>query len=474
MTQDVGAERRILGAIMEDSDLIFVARQYILPDDFADNKHGLIFDAMMKLAEDTNPIRPSLLNVTDKLSEMNWLDKVGGAEYIKGLVQDVRGLAHSISMDTPVWCEKVAELAHRRSFLRMLPELQAKAEDLSMPVDDLQSELIRYASFGKKAALNYEAIGDKFGMDEFETAVENWLQGINSKAVYTGLSELDYHLVGLGRGDLTIVGARPSMGKTLVMENIANNVAARGGVVAIESIEMSTFELRARQLSRVAGIDSLKLRRGMYQNDVDAQKKIRAALLKMRGCNNVFANDMSSPKTIDIHHRAIMLYMKHEKLDLHCVDYIELIGDVVDADENLRQSISMSYRRLKAIAKGLDCASLVLSQLRKTVDDRPSSIPTMSDLIFTGEAEADNIILLWYPWRIASKGGTVSYQKGIGYRERGVNEPYPEDLFLFIMKARDGEIGHVRVHADLSHGIIRDREDYKGKLPSASDVEDEF
>ena len=432
--EDANLEEQLVSVVMNDPDVIVALKDLVLPDEFSNHNVGVIWEAMLGLLYEK--IRPSLQNVLRYLQDKDWQNRAGGIGYVASLKDVALGLGPGAALDAPVWAGRIADFANRRALVRMSGNLTAKAHDMQVDSEELWSEVVSLVAQGKRSGTKFATVSSATG--EIGKLIQAWLRGERPDVVPTGLKELDYHLGGgLPRRQLTILGGRPGSGKTMLSAQIAANVEKSGGVVALASLEMALEELVVREVCREAQVDGLKLRRGDYVGDHDVEARLVAALGKVSLRNGTLVQDKSMQKAVDMHYEASMLYLEKGRLDLHMVDYVELMGDVSseDADSSTLAGVVMAHRRLKALAKSVGCAELVLSQLSRRAE-LGSKVPKLQDLMYGGEAEADNALLIYWPWKMWKRDASFTAPKTVARDADG--NPFKDHLYLCLAKARYG------------------------------------
>lgn len=437
---DVELERRVLGGLFYDPEVILPLRRVLLADDWSDPRHQVVYEVCLMLLD--QKVRPSLDNVVMALRDEGGLPRAGGVDYSAGLKEAFRG---NSAVDVPVWGERLAALADRRALYRLGGAVQQKAQDMGVGEDALWAEVVSLVIQGKRRSVEgFKPLGA--AVQRVMEMIGGWLRGEKLRAVTTGLKSLDHALGGgLPKGQLTLLAGRPGACKTLLSEHFASAVEEVGGLVAFASLEMSADDLVIRTICREAKVDSLALRRGDFVEDDDVEYRLKRAAEKVMGRQRTLIKDQSLQRVADMHYDAALLTLERGQLDLHIVDYVELIGDVEEAREGRHVGVFTAIRRLKALAKSLDCAEVVLSQMSRAGARKP----VLSAIKWAGEDIADLVLFPWWPWNIEQ-------QEGITIETQYSNQR--EDFYILIRKFRHGETGIVPLRIDPSLGVISDPE----------------
>ncbi len=420
--QNIDAETSLLGAILIDSDAIVKIADIIVPDDFYDQKNGLIYQSIKQLYESHSPI--DVLTVADKLRSEGNLDVVGGAGYLTELTNYVPTAAH---------VEQYANLVNQKALRRRL--IKASQNITSLGFDEAKSlqELIEEAEATlfevsqkhvKQDIVSLETIlGDSFDrLDELHKD-KGKIRGVP-----TGFKDLDGILAGLQRSDLFILAARPSMGKTALALNLAHNVATRAGEpVLVFSLEMSKEQLVDRMLAMESGVDAWALRTG---NLSDQDFELIAQAMGTLSEAQIYIDDTPGITVSDLRTKA-RREMHQRPLGLIIVDYLQLMsgGSKFSGDGNRVQEISEISRGLKGIARELNVPLIALSQLSRSVESRSPQIPQLSDLRESGSIEQDADVVAFI------------------YREDYYNKESERQNItdVFIKKHRNGPTGAVEL-----------------------------
>ena len=382
------AERATLGAILLDQGVIADLQEDLSSWMFYQRKHQQIFDAMLNLVANGEPI--DNLTLTEQLRANDALEKIGGAAYLAELIADTATAAnakhHAALIREAAWRRKVRELCMTTS---------RKTEDSGVTVDQLIEEI-------SQTICHLAQGSSREGFVELPAVYLETLNDIQEHAknpsgisgIGTGFHELDLVTGGLQRGELIIVAARPSMGKTALSLSIAAAVSASGYSVGIFSLEMKRKQLGMRLLGARASIDIQSLKTGRltpteWHNLAQAAHSMQAGMIHI--------NDGAVRTMAQIQAQARRL-QTGKGLDLVIVDYIQLLeGPKGSRRENRQQEVSDISRSLKLLAMDLQVPVIALSQLSRKVEERPNRRPILSDLRESGAIEQDaDLVLLIY------------------------------------------------------------------------------
>lgn len=380
--QNLDAETSLLGAILIDSDAIVKVADSITPQDFYDDKNGIIYDAIKKLYEKHSPI--DVLTVTDQLRSSGQLETIGGPSYLTELTNFVPTAAH-----VEQYASLVSQKALRRRLIKASQEITAlgydEAKTLAELIEDAESKLFEVSQkHVKQDIVSLETILS----ESFERLDELHKDKGKIRGVPTGYKDLDGILAGLQRSDLLILAARPSMGKTAFALNLAHNVGTKAGeAVLIFSLEMSKEQLVDRMLAMESGVDAWALRTGnLSDQDFERIGEAMGTLSEAQ----IYIDDTPGITVSDLRTKARREMHQHP-LGLIIVDYLQLMsgGSRFGGDGNRVQEISEISRGLKGIARELNVPLIALSQLSRSVESRSPQIPQLSDLRESGSIEQD-------------------------------------------------------------------------------------
>ncbi len=414
------AEQSVLGAILVRPEVLDRVADIIVPGDFYREAHGRIFQAMLDLYGRGEPV--DLVTVTALLRERGQLEGVGGPVFLASLSEEV-GFATNANY--------YASLVHDKSILRRLLETTqeiagqclSSVEDVAEFLDAAEQKVFEVAEtkvragFKPLATLVHDEIAH---LDAIWHREAGRITGVPS-----GFPDLDNYTAGFQRGDLIILAARPSMGKTALALNIAFNASYKPQVpVAFFSLEMSKEQLVRRLLSSVGEVDANNLRRAFLSSQEWANLQNGAGYLE--DCQ-IYIDDTPAATVLDIRAKARRLKAEG-KLGLVIIDYLQLMRGRHDAPSR-EQEISEISRSLKALAKELDVPVMALSQLNRRVEERPNKRPQLADLRESGAIEQDADVIIFI------------YRDEV-YREDSPDKGIAE---VIVGKQRNGPTGKVKL-----------------------------
>jgi replicative DNA helicase len=418
----VEAEQSVLGGLMLDSAAWDQVADRVLAEDFYRNDHRLIFEAVAGLIERNQPC--DAVTLSGHLESQGVLDQVGGLAYLGGLARDTPTAAN---------IRAYADIVRERSVLRQLitagneivtNALEPEGREAREIVDAAERVVFEIAERGSRGKVGFQPI-----KEILPAVVEKIDEMYHSDGKLTGISTgfkmLDDMTSGLNAGDLIIIAGRPSMGKTTLAVNIAENAALGAGKsAAIFSMEMSSESLTLRMISSLGRINQGHLRSGRLSEE--DWPRIDSAMTQLSAAK-IYVDETPALTPTEVRARARRL--KRERgLDLIVVDYLQLM-QVPGTKENRATEISEISRSLKALAKELKVPVIALSQLNRGVEQRENKKPVMSDLRESGAIEQDaDVILLIYREEFYDNNTT---RKGIAD--------------IIIAKQRNGPTGEVQM-----------------------------
>ena len=414
----IEAEQSLLGGLMLDNSAWDKVAYLVIASDFYRKDHQLIFAGIAQLAETSNPC--DVVTVSEFLDNRDELETAGGLEYLALLSNETPGAAN---------VRAYAKILRERSSLRSLISAgnqisgNAYATDgrtASDLVDEAERLVFEIAEKGSRGRVGFRPLKNILpdAVDRIDLLHQS---GGDITGIPTGYNEFDKLTAGLQAGELIVVAGRPSMGKTTLAINIAENAAIGARVpTAIFSMEMPSQQLAFRMISSLGRVDQTHLRTGKFPDE--DWSRINTAVQLMSDAP-IFIDDSASLSPTEIRARARRLKREHG-LGLIVVDYLQLM-QVHCSTENRATEISEISRSLKALAKELELPIIALSQLNRSVEQRTDKRPVMSDLRESGAIEQDADLIVFI------------------YREEVYNQETPRKgvADISIAKQRNGPIG---------------------------------
>ncbi len=420
--QNIEAEMSVLGSLMLDKDAIIQVADIARVGDFYKDDHNRIYEAILKLYEDNEPI--DVLSLANRLEETALLEKVGGSSYLASLVNTVPSATNVVHY---------AKVVQKKALLRRL--IAAASEIVEMGFDeseDVQKVL-------DEAEQKLFAVSQKYIKQDFipiKSILESAFNRIDElhksdnafRGVQTHFPDLDGLLAGLQKSDLLILAARPSIGKTTFALDIARQVGVYSKIpVGIFSLEMGSDQLIDRMLAAQAGVDLWRLRTGKLSSDGPGNDFERLSdAMGVLSEAPIFIDDSGSLNIMEMRTMARRLQAEHN-LGLIIIDYLQLMEGRSRGGDNRVQEISEISRGLKQLARELNIPVIALSQLSRAVESRPDQIPKLSDLRESGSIEQDADVVMFL------------------YREDRVKPDTPNKniVDVIVSKHRNGPVGKI-------------------------------
>ena len=384
--QNVDAEMSLIGAILIDEETLADISEHVKPQDFYDRRHGIIYDAIMRLFEKNKPV--DLLTLTDELKRKSELDEIGGSAYLTELTNYVPTAAHAES-----YAEIVAQKAVRRRLIKASGSISELGYDESTTTQELLQQAEAELFTVSDQSLKQDLVSLESILTESFDRIEELHRNKGSlRGIRTGYRDLDNMTAGLQRSDLIILAARPAMGKTTLVTNLMYNVATIAKQpVLFFSLEMSKEQLVDRMLADASGVDSWNIRTGNL-SDEDFSK-LSEAMGEMAEAP-IFIDDTPGVSVLEMRTKARRA--AHEQpLGLIIIDYLQLMQGSGRHDGNRVQEVSEISRGLKLLARELDVPVIALSQLSRSVENRSPQIPQLADLRESGSIEQDADIVMF-------------------------------------------------------------------------------
>ena len=419
LPHSIEAEQSVIGSMIMSRDAISVASEIITGEDFYSRQYGVLFETMVELNDEGKPV--DLITLQDRLKEKDVPPEISSLEFIRDLITAV-----PTSANIKYYAGIVAEKSALRKLIKLNEEIAntcyAGKEELETILEDTDKrvfDLVQRRNTGDYVPIRQIVANT---MRQIEAASHS--HG-NVTGIATGFLDLDYKTAGMQPSDLVLIAARPSMGKTAFVLNIAQYVALHEGkTVAIFSLEMSKEQLINRVMSMESKVDSQRIRTGNLE-DSDWEKLIETA--GVIGKSHLIIDDTPGISISEL--RSKCRKFKHEQnLHMIIIDYLQLMSGS-GRSESRQQEISEISRSLKALARELQVPVLALSQLSRQVEQRPDHRPMLSDLRESGAIEQDaDVVMFIYR--------DDYYNKDT--EKKGIAE-------IIIAKQRNGPIGTVEL-----------------------------
>lgn len=386
MPNSIEAEQSVIGSMIMDKEAIVVASESLLKEDFYHQQYGILFESMVELFNEGQPV--DLVTLQNKLKEKDVPPEISSLEYVKDLVTAV-----PTSANVKYYAEIVKEKAVLRKLIKVTEKIENECylgkEPLDVILADTEKsifDLLQNRGGGDYVPIKQVVIN---ALEKIELASKT--KG-NVTGIATGFVDLDYKMAGLQPSDLILVAARPSMGKTAFVLNIAQYVAFHSNLTtAIFSLEMSKEQLVNRLFSLESRVDAQALRSGNLA-DSDWEKLIEGA--GTIGRSNLIIDDTPGISISELRSKCRKYKLEHD-LKLVIIDYLQLMSGSGRSSDSRQQEISEISRSLKALARELNVPVIALSQLSRAVEQRPDHRPMLSDLRESGAIEQDADVVMF-------------------------------------------------------------------------------
>ena len=421
LPHSIEAEQSVVGAMLMDKEAIMTASEIVSGEDFYQTAYGVVFDSIVELFNEGKPV--DLVTLQDRLKEKDVPEEVRSLEFVRDLVTAV-----PTSANVKYYAQIVADKAVMRRLIKMNEDIENMCylgkEPLEAVLETTEKRVFDLVQ--NRGGGDYVPI-----KDVVLSALERIERASKTKGTVTGIPtgfiDLDYKTSGLQPSDLILVAARPAMGKTAFVLNIAQYVSFKvNKTVAIFSLEMSKEQLVNRLFSLESQVDAQALRTGNLK-DSDWEKLIESA--GIIGRSNLIIDDTPGISISEL--RSKCRKFKLEKgLDLIIIDDLQLMtGRVGSRSESRQQEISEISRSLKGLARELNVPVIALSQLSREVEKRPDHRPMMSDLRESGAIEQDADVVMFI------------YRDDYYHKD----SDHPNQAEIIIGKQRNGPIGTVNL-----------------------------
>ena len=383
--QNLEAEVSVLGGVLLDNEALNRVLEIMKEGDFYRESHRKIFAAMVDLFERSEPT--DLITLTNVLKEQGQLESIGGASYLAELVDTV-----PMATNASHYAKIIREKATLRALIERAASITSRCFEDRGDVEELLdfAERSIFDISENKIRPAFHALADIL-TDTYKAVEDAYENKVLVTGVPTGFSSLDQKTSGLQPGDLVIIAGRPSMGKTALALNIAQNASIQTGMpIGIFSLEMSKEQLSLRMLSSEARIDSSRMRGGyLSESDLARINRAAGALYDLP----LYIDDSPAISALEIRAKARRMMME-KGLGLIIIDYLQLMRGRASA-ERRDLEISEISRSLKALAKEINVPVVALSQLNRKVEDRSNKRPVLSDLRESGAIEQDADVIMF-------------------------------------------------------------------------------
>ncbi len=418
--QSVEAEEAVLGSILIDPDALLRVSEFLTGDDFYIVKHQWLWDVCLALHERREPI--DFVTITRELETRGQLDEIGGAAYVSHLINVVPTAIHAEG-----YGHIVERAANRRRLLQAASAIARLAYDESSEDDEVSDRAEQMVLSARRSSGARDTRSITQALQEYYARIEYLYEHQGEPCgVPTGFIDLDKLLGGLQKSDLIVVAARPGLGKTSLMLNVALNAVQRFQQrVAVFSLEMSDQQICERMVAQQSGIDSQRLRFG-HLTDADWPLFVQTTSSLSEQC--LWIDDTPALSPLQLRAKARRLQAEHG-LDLIIVDYLQLMS-VDRRAENRNQEVTQISQSLKNLARELNVPVLVASQLSRAVEQRADKRPLLIDLRDSGAIEQDSDVILFI------------YRDGV-YKESCET---PNVAELIVAKHRKGPTGTVELY----------------------------
>ncbi len=385
MPHSAEAEQSVIGAMLMDRDAITIASEILTTEDFYQKQYGILFEAMVELYTENSPV--DLVTLQNRLREKDVPPEISSLEFAGELITAV-----PTSVNVKSYAEIVAEKAALRRLIKVNEEIASACYAGKDSVDEIMEDTEKkiFQVLQRKTNDDFVPIKDVVlnALDKIEAASRT--KG-NVTGHATGFIDLDYKTAGFQNSDLILIAARPSMGKTAFVLNIAEYMAFHSNeTVAIFSLEMSKEQLVNRLFSLESHVEAQNLRTGNL-SDSDWSSLIEAA--GIIGKSNLIIDDTPGISVANLRSKCRKYKLEHN-LGIIMIDYLQLMTGSRKA-ESRQQEISDISRSLKEIARELQVPVVALSQLSRAVEQRPDHRPMLSDLRESGAIEQDADVVMF-------------------------------------------------------------------------------
>ncbi len=419
LPHSIEAEQSVIGSMLMDKEAILAASEILTAEDFYGRQYGLMFEAMVELYNEGEPV--DFITLKNRLQEKDAPPEIFGVEFMSNIINIVPTSAN---------IKHYANIVSEKSTLRKLIKINEEIENICYLGKDKLENILEETEKKVFHLIQNRSEGDFVPIkDVVIRALERIEKAAKTKGSVTGIStgfyDLDYKTSGLQPSDFILIGARPAMGKTALVLNLADNIAIKNNITtAIFSLEMSKEQLINRMFSMESRVDAQNIRSGEL-SDSDWERLIESA--GIIGKSNLIIDDTPGINMAELRSKCRRYKLEHN-LGLIIIDYLQLMSGNGRSD-NRQQEISEISRSLKALAREINIPVIAISQVNRACESRPDKRPIMSDLRESGSIEQDaDMVMFLYRDDYYNKD---SENKGIAE--------------LIIAKQRNGPIGTVNL-----------------------------
>ena len=428
----VELERALLGLLIIERNTIGNVINYLEPIDFFDINNRTVYEAIVEVAN--NDMDVETATIVASLKKTGKLEKVGGINFISSLMNEA-GLSSNLSQ----FVKEISEKSQLRKVDNVLNSLSSEIKKNDASAEDILEKV-------EQEILSTTRAVQTSDFEHSSDIVDQAIESIRQKASHDGISglstdypSLDDMTSGFQKGDLIILAARPSMGKTAFALNLAANIG-RNHNVAVFSLEMPATQLINRLISFTGFVDGDKIREPNKLNDSDWTKLHQGSdqVKEM----NIFVDDSAGLRLAELVWKAKKL-SKNKGLDMIVIDYLQLLTVGPASSRDRQAEVSVISRTLKKLARELDIPIIALSQLSRAVENRENKTPIMADIRESGSIEQDaDIIMFLY------RGAYYEEDKGAGQSQ--------QETKIIIAKHRNGSVGNIYLKFNPKIGLFTD------------------
>lgn len=405
MPNNQEAEEAVIGSMLLDQEAIVNASEKLVETDFYNPRYKTLFSAIVELHREGKPA--DLVTLVDKLREKNVSDDIGSVEFLSNIISAV-----PTSANVRYYIDIVQQKSLLRDLIRTTEDIANRGYQESTNIEELMEDTERnifQLVQGRAASEDFTPIKD-VALEALESIQDAAANNGNVTGLSTGFRDLDYRTAGLQNSDLILIAARPAMGKTAFVLNIAEHVAMYNHVpTAIFSLEMPKIQLAKRLVSMNSKVDSQHIRTGNLEDDEWAKITESSIIL---GESSLYIDDTMGISINELRSKCRKLKMEHG-LGLIIIDYLQLMsGSSSNKNISRQQEVSDISRSLKALAREINCPVVALSQLSRDVEKREDKRPILSDLRESGAIEQDaDVVMFLYRDEYYNKDASTS--KGV-------------------------------------------------------------